>query len=57
MECAETLQSENLDSIHLLELIFTDVDDIKTKKSSLAKSWFNRYRARKLAGEAINETK
>lgn len=57
MECAETLQSENLDSIHLLELIFTDVDDIKTEKSSLAKSWFNRYRARKLAGEVINETK
>lgn len=57
MECAETLKSKDISTVHVLDLIFSDLDEIETGSSRLIRSWYNRFRARKIAGEVINESK
>lgn len=57
MECAETLKNNKGSTVHVLDLIFSDMDEIKRRNSSLIHSWYNRFKARKMAGEIINEKK
>ncbi len=50
MECKEYL-SKNDSTVHILDLIFSKPEEMTKNNIPLLKSWYNRYRARKLIGE------